>query len=121
MAFLGLVLGGFFLLTFFQNMGNLKSGPSLEDRLVLLGIGLLSLCFLVACGMILLRARRLAAGAYFLGALGLLLVGGYVGISLVTGWGSYVAVPWSGIMVFAGLWGLAGLLSWFGSRLLKSP
>ncbi|WP_394793909.1 hypothetical protein [Armatimonas sp.] len=113
-AFLDLVLGIFFMFTFVQ------TSPAWDDRFLLLVVATAALAFLVGCVATFLSARRVAGSAHGIAALGLAGLSLFIGHSLLTGRGSFNTIPWTGIMIVAGLLGFALLFGWFAWRALKS-
>lgn len=119
--FLDLVLAGLFILTIVQNRGNLRPGEPRDGVLIIFNLGLVAASCLGGGIATVAQARRLGAILHSLAALGLLVMGGFILVSLLQGSGSYGGVPWEGLMIAAGLIGFAGLYAWLASRGLKSP
>ena len=115
-AFLGITLGGIFMLIVRQNATNLRPESPWENRFLTLLVAMVALCCLLGSLAVLLRARRVSSSAHVVVALGLIGVGLFTSYSLLTSWGSFTTVPWSGIMVIMGLFGLGGLFGWFAWR-----
>lgn len=119
-AFLDLVLGLFFMFTFVQNTRALPPSRAWDDRFLTWVVAVAALAFLVGCVATFLSARRVAGSAHGIAALGLSGLGLFIGISLLTGRGSFNTIPWTGIMIVAGLLGFSLLFGWFALRALKS-
>ena len=118
-AFLDLVLGIFFMLTFVQNTRTLPPSRAWDDGFLTLVVAADALAFLVGCVATFLSARRVAGSAHGIAALGLAGIGLFIGFSLLAGRGSFSTIPWTGIMIIAGLLGFALLFGWFAWRALK--
>jgi hypothetical protein len=118
-AVLSFVLGSFFVLTFAQNAQTPQTEVALADRILLLLVAAIALCFLAGGITTLLKARRVAGAVYAFAALGLLGLGISTGLSLLAGRSSFSAIPWTGIMLVTALIGLAGLYAWFARRALR--